>query len=73
VSRVFQTPEIFHELTVIENVMIPALAHRDGIFEFNALKPLRRETTIRQKAVDVLEDIGLADKLDICPVVTSAD
>ena len=65
VSRVFQTPEIFTELTVLENVMIPALAHRDGIFEFNAMKPLRRETDIRKAAVDVLEDLGLADKLEM--------
>lgn len=65
VSRVFQTPEIFGDLTVLENVMIPALAHRDGIFEMNAMRPLRRETDIRKEAVDVLEDIGLQDKLDM--------
>ncbi len=65
VSRVFQTPEIFSDLSVLENVMIPALAHRDGIFELNALKPLRRETDIRAKAVDVLEDLGMEDKLDM--------
>lgn len=65
VSRVFQTPEIFSDLTVLENVMIPALAHRDGIFELNALKPLRRELDIREKAVDVLEDLGMEDKLDM--------
>ncbi len=65
VSRVFQTPEIFHELNVLENVMIPALAHRDGIFEFNFMKPLRNENDIREKAVHVLEDLGMADKLDM--------
>ncbi len=65
VSRVFQTPEIFSDLSVLENVMIPALAHRDGIFELNALKPLRRETDIHAKAVDVLEDLGMEDKLDM--------
>ncbi len=65
VSRVFQTPEIFSDLTVLENVMIPALAHRDGIFEFNAFKPLRRETEIRQRAIDVLEDLGMEDKTDM--------
>ena len=62
VSRVFQTPEIFSDLTVLENVMIPALAHRDGIFEFNAMKPMRRETDIHKRAMDVLEDLGMADK-----------
>lgn len=65
VSRVFQTPEIFSDLTVIENVMIPALAHRDGIFEFNAWQPMRKEAEIRDKAIHVLEDLGMEDKLDM--------
>jgi len=65
VSRVFQTPEIFSDLTVLENVMIPALAHRDGIFEFNAMKPLRNEKGIRDAAVEVLEDMGLGESLDM--------
>ena len=65
VSRVFQTPEIFSDLTVLENVMIPALAHRDGIFEFNAMRPMSREVDIRQRAMDVLEDLGMADKHDM--------
>jgi branched-chain amino acid transport system ATP-binding protein len=65
VSRVFQTPEIFSDLTVLENVMIPALAHRDGIFEFNAMKPMRRETEIHDRALHVLEDLGMADKHDM--------
>ena len=65
VSRVFQTPEIFADLTVLENVMIPALAHRDGIFELNAFKALRKEKDIHEKAIEVLEDLDLADKLDM--------
>ena len=65
VSRVFQTPEIFSDLTVLENVMIPALAHRDGIFELNALKALRKETELRDKAVEVLDDLGMDDKLNM--------
>ena len=32
VARVFQTPEIFADLTLLENVMIPTLARRDGAF-----------------------------------------
>jgi branched-chain amino acid transport system ATP-binding protein len=65
VSRVFQTPEIFSDRTVLENVMIPALAHRDGIFEFNAMRPMSREVDIRKRAMDVLEDLGMADKHDM--------
>ncbi len=65
VSRVFQTPEIFVDLTVLENVMIPALAHRDGAFKLNPFRRMRQETDMRDKAIDVLEDIGLEDKLDM--------
>lgn len=65
VSRVFQTPEIFSELTVLENVMIPALAHRDGSFKLNPWKRLKHETDIRDLAEHTLEDLGLADKLDM--------
>ena len=35
VSRVFQTPEIFADLTLLENVMIPRFAKRDGAFKIN--------------------------------------
>lgn len=65
VSRVFQTPEIFSDLTVLENVMIPALAHRDGKFEFNAMRPMSREKDIQKLAIDVLEDLGMPDKHDM--------
>src|SRR5690606_28424645 len=30
VARVFQTPEIFPDLTLLQNVMVPAFARRDG-------------------------------------------
>ena len=35
VARVFQTPEVFPDLTVLENVMVPALSKRDGHFRLN--------------------------------------
>lgn len=63
VSRVFQTPEIFGDLTVLENVMIPCLAKRDGIFQLNALRRIHDEVEIRERAEHMLEDVGMADKL----------
>jgi ABC-type branched-subunit amino acid transport system ATPase component len=33
IARVFQTPEISSDLSVLHNVMIPALAKRDGAFK----------------------------------------
>ncbi|PLY15289.1 MAG: ABC transporter ATP-binding protein [Sedimenticola sp.] len=57
--RVFQTPEIFPDLSVIENVMVPALAKRDGIFKFNAFSSMAGEKQIADEALHVLEDLGL--------------
>jgi branched-chain amino acid transport system ATP-binding protein len=60
VSRVFQTPEIFGDLTLVENVMIPAFAKRDGAFKLSAWSAVRGEADIYQKAMDTLSDLGLA-------------
>lgn len=57
--RVFQTPEIFPELSLLKNVILPALAKRDGMFSFDPLKELDREDDIRGKAMKALADIGL--------------
>lgn len=61
--RVFQTPEIFVDLTLLENVMIPALAKRDGAFKFTISRGLADETDIMKEAVDVLASIGMQDKV----------
>jgi len=57
--RVFQTPEIFPELTLLQNVVIPALAKRDGTFSFNPFKSMARETALHEQAMDALADVGL--------------
>ncbi len=57
--RVFQTPEIFPDLPLLQNVMIPALAKRDGTFKFNPLKSLVQENKIRDEAMQALADVGL--------------
>jgi branched-chain amino acid transport system ATP-binding protein len=62
VARVFQTPEIFGDLSLIENVMIPTLAKRDGAFTVNGWRRVDGEAEIREKSEHVLEDVGLADK-----------
>lgn len=65
VSRVFQTPEIFSELTVFENVLIPCFGKRDGAFALNAIGSVRGETDVREKAQQMLEDVDMADKRDM--------
>lgn len=61
ISRVFQTPQIFPELSILHNVMLPALAKRDGSFSFNPFKMLRNEAAIRDEAMSYLEDLDMAD------------
>ena len=65
ISRVFQTPEIFADLTVFENVMIPCFAHRDGAFQMNALSSVRGQTDIHEQAERILEDVSMLDKRDM--------
>ena len=62
VARVFQTPEIFSELSVLDNVIIPCLAKRDGAFKLNGLSFLSRQTDIREKAEQMLIDVNMQDK-----------
>ncbi|MCP4126674.1 MAG: ABC transporter ATP-binding protein [Gammaproteobacteria bacterium] len=62
--RVFQTPEIFPELTVLQNVLIPGFAKRDGVFKFNAFTSLASEKDIEADAMHILEDMGLASQID---------
>ncbi|SLN75820.1 ABC transporter ATP-binding protein [Oceanibacterium hippocampi] len=62
VSRVFQTPEIFGDLSLLENVMIPAFAKRDGSYRQNLWAPLRGESKIRERAMAALADVKMADK-----------
>lgn len=59
VARVFQTPEIFSDLTLLENVMISALSKRDGAFRFNILKPFYGEKALIEEAEHCLEDLDI--------------
>ncbi len=62
ISRVFQTPEIFGDLSVMENMMIPCFAKRDGSFEMKAFSPTLGEKDIVEHAEEVLVDMNMADK-----------
>lgn len=59
VVRVFQTPEIFPELTLLQNVMVPAFAKRDGSFRINALEAAAGRAEIKDEAEHWLADVGL--------------
>ncbi len=63
VARVFQTPEIFPEMTLLENVTLPALSKRDGAFKLNAYSGLVQQGDIRDEAEHILEDVGLKEQM----------
>jgi branched-chain amino acid transport system ATP-binding protein len=65
ISRVFQTPEIFGDLTVMENMMIPCFAKRDGSFELNAFPSISSQKDIIERAEHVLVDMNMADKREM--------
>ncbi|MCV6586376.1 MAG: ABC transporter ATP-binding protein [Marinibacterium sp.] len=62
ISRVFQTPEIFGDLTVLENMMIPCFAKRDGAFELNAIPSMMGQKDIVERAEHMLTEMNMADK-----------
>ena len=62
ISRVFQTPEIFGDLDVLENVMIPCFARRDGAFRMHAYESVFHEKAIRAQAEQILDDLNMLDK-----------
>jgi len=62
ISRVFQTPEIFGDLDVMENMLIPCFAKRDGAFRMHALESVAREADIVEKAEQMLIDVNMIEK-----------
>jgi branched-chain amino acid transport system ATP-binding protein len=65
ISRVFQTPEIFGDLSVLENMLIPCFAKRDGAFHMSAFKKMMDDKEIIDRAHHMLEEMNMADKLDM--------
>lgn len=62
ISRVFQTPEIFADLSVLHNVMSPAFARRDGAFRINMFSAVARQGEIRDEAESLLRDFGMWER-----------
>ncbi len=65
ISRVFQTPEIFGDLTVLENMMIPCFAKRDGTFQLNAIPDVMKQKDILETAEHMLAEMSMAEKRDM--------
>ena len=65
IARVFQTPSIFPEMSLVDNVTIAGLAKRDGKFALNLWQRRRDMRGVAEKAEARLADVGLQDKLDV--------
>ena len=63
IVRVFQTPEIFQDLTILQNVMISAFSKRDGEYRFNAFTSMLSEQKVQQEAESILEDLNMESML----------
>ena len=59
IARVFQTPQIFPDMTLLNNVAIPAFAKRDGQFRFSVLESVRPGNPIIEEAAEILRSVRL--------------
>jgi len=59
VARVFQTPEIFSDLSVFDNVIVPILSKRDGSYKFNPMAKLSAQKEAYDEAMKLIADFGL--------------
>ena len=59
-ARSFQITSIFHEISVLQNVMLSVQAHRGHSFRF--WKPAASDKALIDPAMAVLHTIGLADR-----------
>ncbi|MGR3484601.1 MAG: ABC transporter ATP-binding protein [Paracoccaceae bacterium] len=62
ISRVFQTPEIFADLSVLENVLIPCFAKRDGAFALHAFASVASNGDMRDRAESILAEVNMLDQ-----------
>ncbi|MEL6798415.1 MAG: ABC transporter ATP-binding protein [Pseudomonadota bacterium] len=65
ISRVFQTPEIFGDLTVMENMLIPCFARRDGSFRMHAFETVLNEATLVEQAEEMLLEVNMQDQREM--------
>ena len=71
VARVFQTPEIFPDLSLLQNTVISALSKRDGAFRFHPLRSMKAENAITAEAMEVLSDLDIAEHAQMTAALLS--
>ena len=58
-----ETPEIFTDLSLLENVMVPGLSKAHGHFKFEPFSSFSRERELQDRAEEVLRSVGLQAQL----------
>ena len=62
IARAFQITNIFPKLSVLENVVATVITHRKG--NLNLVTPTVKLKSAYERAYQILEDVGLADRAD---------
>lgn len=63
-ARTFQLVDLFKELTVLENMMIPCFSHRASSKRSEASRPGEKEEKPHDTAMRFLEEVGLGDRFN---------
>ncbi len=62
-ARSFQITSIFQEFTALDNVALSVQAHAGSSFRF--LRAARRDPALREPALAILDQVGLAERADV--------
>lgn len=65
IAKAFQTANIYHDRSVLQNCRLAALAHVQGSFAFEVFRPSQRLRGVDELAELALEGVGLAGVADV--------
>ena len=63
-ARTFQLVDLFKELTVLENMLIPCFSHRACCKRSDACLPGKREEKCYKSAMNFFEEVGLGERFN---------
>jgi branched-chain amino acid transport system ATP-binding protein len=72
IARSFQITNIFMRLTVLENIRSALIVHMNKSYNF--LKPIHYFDDLHEKSIEILELVGLQDKMNMpCHAISHGD
>lgn len=72
IVRTFQIPQLFHKLTVLENLLVVARGHKEGVVPALLKSWYREEENFAKKAFEILKSVRLDEKWDVPAYLLSA-